>query len=296
MNLAVTVPTLPKVREETYNKFVDVWQPLFEKHGVELITIYDGEKPYVMYKGKKYTQKKIMGKYEGAIVNFNGGVRNLGFAFIAKYLPEVEAIMALDDDTRPIGDTLQDHIDILKQRVPVSWMSTANHYMRGFPYKVRDEAEVVLSHGVWEGVADWDAPTQLVLNGNFPEVTFPKMPVPKGAYFPVCAMNMMFKRKLLPFIYQAPFATHMNPPVGRPDDILAGIVAKREIDKRGWAAVTGYAKVLHERASNVYKNLQLEAKTIELFEDFWRGDEADPYFKIYREKLKLWQEFLSTTI
>jgi reversibly glycosylated polypeptide / UDP-arabinopyranose mutase len=293
MKIAIVIPT---IRPDSFIKFVDTWRPLFDKHEVELVTVFDGPDPVVTHGydfAKTYSVKEIMGKYAGAIVKQNGGVRNLGFAYIAKYLPEVEIIITLDDDTKPIGDPIQDHLNILKSKVPISWMSTASEYMRGFPYKIRDEAEVVLSHGVWENVADWDAPTQLV-KGSHRKVDFPKMPVPKGIYFPMCIMNVGFKRKMLPFMYQAPPAYEMN--IGRTDDIYCGILAKREIDKNGWAAVTGYARIWHERESNVYKNLNLEAKTIELMEGFWQGDESHPYFKIYRDKLNTWQKFIQTTL
>ena len=280
------VVVVPTIRPESMREFEKAWWPLFNKHLITLITVYDGETPTVE---TQLNAKDILGKYAGAITNFNGGVRNLGFAYVAKYLPEVETIITLDDDTRPIGDTIKDHLAVLSRRVPISWMSTASEYMRGFPYKVRDEAEVVLSHGVWEGVADWDAPTQLV-KGAHREVQFPKMPIPKGIYYPHCIMNTAFKRKMLPYMYQAPPALG----VARADDIWCGITAKREIDKRGWAAVTGYARVHHERESNVYKNLQDEAKFIKLNETFWEGDEADEYFKVYKQKLKLWQQFLKS--
>lgn len=280
---------IPTIRPESYKKFVQNWQPLFDKHNVELVTVWDGKHPEVEHAGKRYSVKEIMGKHQKAIINLNGGIRNLGFAYVAKYMPHVQYVITLDDDTRPIGDTIGDHLKVLDSRVPISWMSTASEYMRGFPYKVRDEAEVVLSHGVWEGVADWDAPTQLV-KGSHREVEFPKMPVPKGIYFSMCIMNVMFKRKMLPFMYQAPPAPEMN--IGRTDDIYCGILAKREIDERGWAAVTGYARLYHERESDVYKNLNAEAKTIELMEGFWQGDESHPYFKLYRDKLGIWQDFM----
>lgn len=282
--IAVCVPT---IRPESMKAFMEAWQPLFDKHEVELVIVYDGEVPTV----NNLTAENIMGEYAGAITNFNGGVRNLGFAYVAKYLPDVEVILTLDDDVRPIGDPIQDHLDVLSSYKPISWFSTASEYMRGFPYQIRSEAEVVLSHGVWEGVADWDAPTQLVKGSHRP-VDFPKCPIPKGIYFPMCIMNVGFKRKMLLYMFQAPPAPEMN--IGRTDDIYCGILAKREIDKHGWAAVTGYARVHHERASNVYANLNLEAKTIELMEVFWQGDESHEYFKIYREKLKLWQTFLSS--
>jgi reversibly glycosylated polypeptide/UDP-arabinopyranose mutase len=287
--LAVVVPTV-EGREETFAGFIEAWEPLFALHEVEFVKVTDGENPKITHKDTEMDQTEVMGEYKDCLSNFNGGIRNLGFAYVAKYLPDVEVVMTLDDDTRPVGDTIQDHLDILAKKVPISWMSTASEYMRGFPYWLREEAEVVLSHGVWDNVADWDAPTQLVLGSHRP-VTFPKMPIPKGIYYPMCGMNIAFKRKMLPHMYQAPFWLEQG--LGRLDDILCGIYSKKEIDKQGWAAVTGYARVFHERASNVYKNLRLEAASIELFEEVSQGKEDQEYMqKIYFPKLARWQEFV----
>lgn len=285
-NIAIVVPT---IRPESFAKFLHAWGDLFTKHQVELIAIWDGEKPILEHNGTNYTPKEIMGEYASCLTNFNAGIRNLGFAYVAKYLPNVEYIITLDDDLVPLGDTIKDHVKALQRKVPVSWISTASEYMRGFPYGVRDEAEVVLSHGVWTGVPDLDAPTQLV-KGSHQKVGFYQGPVPKGIYFPVCSMNLAFKRKMIPYIFQAPKIPEMN--IARVDDIWAGILAKRYIDDKGWAAVTGLAAVHHERESNVFKNLQAEAVAMELNESFFKGDERHPYFKIYREKEKTWRDFM----
>lgn len=276
--IAVVIPT---IRPASLKLFKKAWDPLFEKHVVELVVVEDGPTPKV--NGK--TAREIMGKYSSILTNFNGGIRNLGFAYVAKVLPEVETIITLDDDVTPIADTIQDHLRALEMRVPVSWIKTASEYTRGFPYLIRQEAEVVVSHGVWEGVADWDAPTQLVIP-NHP-VTFYIGPIPKGVYYPMCSMNLAFKKKVLPYMFHAPWLMGIH----RFDDIFAGILSKREIDKKGWAVVSGYAVVRHERESNVFKNLINEAPGIELNETFWQGDETHPYFIEYKRRLKLWQEF-----
>jgi hypothetical protein len=281
MKIAVVIPT---IRPNHLKKFKKAWQPLFTKHNCELVVVQDGEKPTV--NGK--TAKEVMGKYASVLTNFNAGIRNLGFAYVAKELKDCEVILTFDDDVTPIGDTIKDHLKVLERRVPVSWISTTSEqYSRGFPYGIRSEAEVVLSHGVWEGSGDWDALSQLVL-GEKRKVDFYKGPIPKGIYYPMCSMNLAFKRKMLPHIFHAPWVYGIN----RFDDIFAGIVSKRQIDKKGWAAVSGYAKVYHEKASDPYKNLINEAPGIVLNETFWQGDEKHPYFKEYKEKLKLWQEFI----
>jgi len=249
--------------------------------------VQDGDTPLLQVDGETESicVETVMGDKYRLLYNHNDGVRNAGFYYVARALPQIEVIITLDDDVAPIGDTIQDHLDALDMYVPVSWMSTASEFMRGFPYGVRDEAEVVLSHGVWNGVRDWDAPTQLV-RGNR-EVNFYRGPIPKGVFYPMCGMNLAFKRKLLPWMYFAP----MGPRVGmdRFADIWCGIESKRVIDDKGWAVVSGYATVLHERASNVWSNLQKEARGLELNERFWQGDVEDPYFDEYRERREQWQ-------
>ena len=286
--LVVIVPT---IRKDYYKHFVGVWEYLFNTHNAVLIPVYDGKTPKVT--DKLITPKRLMGKYADLIYNFNSGVRNLGIAYAYKQYPDADYFMTLDDDVFPLkdhyyqNDPIREHFEALKRREPVSWVSTASSYMRGFPYNVRTEAEIVLSHGVWEGIKDWDAPTQLV-KGN-KDVMFYKGVIPKGVYYPMCSMNLMWKRKATLFMYQAPMNTHG---LNRFEDIWCGITSKREFDKRGWGVVTGYSKVYHSRASNVFANLQREAKGIGLNETFWSGDESDPYFKLYNRQRKRWVEYL----
>lgn len=273
--IAVVIPT---IRQESYKEFIEAWQPLFNKHSVQLVTVVDGDVPTV----NGVHGPQIMGNDYDLIYNFNDGVRNLGFAYIAKFLPEVETIITLDDDLMPIGDPIQEHLISLKMAVPVTWLSTADPYMRGFPYGVRHEAEVVLSHGIWQGIHDWDAPTQLVMGNQ--SARFYKGPIPKGVFYPMCGMNLAFKRKLLPYMYWAP----MTDGIDRFADIWCGIESKKIIDDKGWAVVSGYADVYHERASDVFKNLVKEAKGLGMNEHYGEGD----YFKLYKEKRLRWQKLM----
>lgn len=281
-SIAIVVPT---IRPESYAEFEKAWQPYIEKHNILVVKVEDGDNPTA--NGK--TVDEIMGEYKQLIYNRNDGVRNLGFALIAKEYKEIQYIISLDDDVTPYGDTIASHINILNTHVPISWISTASRYMRGFPYGVRNEAEVVLSHGVWEGVKDWDAPTQLI-KGNL-DVTFYQGPIPKGIYYPHCAMNFAFKRKALPYVYQAP----MNETVGfnRFADIWMGIESKRDFDKLGWAVVSGYASVYHNRASNVFDNMIKEATGLKLNETYWKAEPEDnSYIEFHRAERTAWKEFI----
>ena len=280
-----TALVVPSIRPESLKSFLTAWEPYTNRHKVELVVVKDGKTPEANDK----SVKEIMGKNEDLIYNFNDGVRNLGFAYVAKYLPEVEVIITLDDDVLPINDAIGSHLRVLSGRVATSWMSTGTRYVRGVPYSVRRESEVVLSHGVWYGAYDYDAPSSLVM-GN-PAMEFYRGSIPRGVYFPMCGMNLAFKRKLLPYMYWAPMGFDG---VDRFADIWCGINAKRVIDQNNWAVVTGYARVLHEKASNVFKNLQKEAKGIEMNERYWEGDEGGPYFKVYNKQRTRWEKFISS--
>lgn len=287
--IAVVVPT---IREEKMTEFYQKWYQLFKSHDVQLVTVYDGDEPYVECEDiknctrKTYSIDSIMGEYKDIIYNHTDAVRNLGFAFVAKYL-EANYIFSFDDDVEPIGDTIQDHIDALDRLVPITWLSTTvDSYMRGFPYAIRKEAPVMVSHGVWEGVPDLDAPTQLLQPNMQPE--FYKGPIPLGIFYPHCAMNFAFRGMVLPYIYQAP----MGPRVGldRFGDIWGGIEMKKDLDENRMAVVSGYARVKHTRASNVFTNLVKEAKGLGMNEVDKYG--TDEYFKIFREQRNRWKAFM----
>lgn len=273
--IAVIVPT---IRPDELKQFKEAWFDQFRDHNVTLYVVEDGEKPNV----NGMSVKDVMGKYSDLIYNFNDGVRNLGFA--KAYQDGHDIFISLDDDTRPDGDTIGDHLSVLGQRFSTSWMNTANeYYMRGFPYKARVESECVFSHGVWNGVADFDASTQLVV--GTPQLTYPMMPVPKGVLFPVCVMNVAFKRIVMPYYYQAPMFDDIN----RFADIWSGIEMKKAVDAMGHCAVTGFSSVIHKRASDPMKNLVKEARGVTMNEDYGR----DEYFRLYEKNLKRWREFLN---
>ena len=296
--IAVVVPTVPGSRDAVYQTFLAEWHKQFTTHKVELVTVFDGDEPRVVHNKNSFSVDDVMRlelragqfDYGDLIFNKNDGVRNLGFAYVARFLPDVEVIITLDDDVLPYGYTIADHLHTLARRVPTSWISTASRFMRGFPYGVRDEAQVVVSHGVWHGVKDYDAPTQLV-QGN-PDVTFFEGPIPRGTLAPICGMNLAFHVSVLKHVYFAP----MGPKVGmdRFADIWMGIYLKRALDEAGLAIYSGGAAVEHERASNVFTNLQKEARGLALNETLWQGDESDPYFAMYAEKRARWVQFLQT--
>lgn len=279
-NVAVVVPT---IRPEGYQSFRERWAEQFAKHDIIEVTVWDGEHPVITVDGLP-TEREVVG---GELVaNLCAGVRNLGFLYVAQHLPDIEYIITLDDDMTPNGDTIGDHIATLQKRLPISWFSHSGEaYMRGFPYGIRQEAPVMLSHGVWEKNPDWDAPTQL-LNNNANHTEYYKGAIPKGSYFNFCGMNVGFRREALPYVYYAPVSDFKG--AERFDDIYAGIPMKEDFDRLGWAVATGYAVCVHERASNVFINLEKEAVGIRYNETYWKGEVEHEWFNQFHKKRSEW--------
>lgn len=282
MSIAVVVPS---IRPEQMEKFREAWKELFEKHDVTLITVWDGEKPSleIEYGDTNALIPDILNnegykRYRDLFCRYTDSCRNIGFLHAAK--GPYEYILTLDDDVRPISyiesrndremDPIQSHLDVLSKKVCTSWVNTIDNrrhpekplYPRGFPYNVRDDAPVMLSHGVWYGVPDYDGETQLRLQEAGTLRSHPDYyegPIPHGAYFPLCGMNVMIKREALPYFYFAP----MGPDTGvkglhRFGDIWMGITLKATFDKKGWACYTGGSIINHTRASDALHNMECE--------------------------------------
>lgn len=300
------VAVVPTCRPEQIAKFRAAWAPLFKKHAVTLVTVVDGDVPEVAvdyaedpapYDRTRRAWNAIDANQD-LICRRTDAIRNAGF-FVAAALGATH-VLTLDDDVAPrpnwgpnrnrLDDPIRAHLDVLDKRVPLGWMNTAqgnSPYLRGFPYGIREEAPVMLSHGVWDGVPDFDGEAQLALekcphcNGTGLDAvdiygacegcrgtckqslphTLPYYvgPVPRGVLFPLCGMNVMVRAEALPHLYFAP----MGPGTGveglhRFADIFMGCFLKREFDRLGWAFYTGGATVLHTRASDARKNVEQE--------------------------------------
>ena len=298
MKIAVVVPT---IRPESWKLFFEAWGMLFAKHRVVLIKVDDsGLSPSVLVEnysdGGRYKIDKVL-DMNPWLFNKTDGCRNAGF--LEAYKCKADIIISLDDDVYPVGDPIQDHINALSMSVSPNWISTAQDWrVRGIPV-FGEKWPVMLSHGVWAGVPDFDAPTQL-LNPNVENIAFNRTNVPEGVLFPMCIMNVAFRRELLPWMYQSPMGQRLSEfslPVGdRFADIWSGVVAKLVCDQKQWGVVTGYSTILHSRASNVFANLRKESVFLEANETFaqeWQNpDTTDDYILLYRRMLSAWQKDL----
>ena len=71
---------------------------------------------------------------------------------------------------------------------------------RGIPFYNKGNIKIVMNHGLWTKVIDFDAPTQL---SNYEEMEYPFISqiVPNGQFFPMCGMNVMIRREVIPSFY-----------------------------------------------------------------------------------------------
>lgn len=196
--------------------------------------------------------------------------RNHGFLEAVRRGADV--VVTLDDDCLPGPDGpaafLQGHRRNLY--VPLAWTSTVPGLrVRGLPYgPAMSEQFVALSMGLWRGNPDQDAICQL----HEPLVDFVPPPGTRlmnpNQLFPLCGMNLAFRRELLPAMYFPLMGEGSH--YARFDDIWCGLVAETICAARGWGMVVGEPHVQHTRASNPFRNLVKEAPGVVVHEQLWR--------------------------
>ncbi|HTR88684.1 MAG TPA: hypothetical protein VMG62_01075, partial [Solirubrobacteraceae bacterium] len=187
---------------------------------------------------------------------------------------EPDMIVALDDDTRPDPahpGFLERHWSRLQSACEHAWVSSLDAASpRGMPYFADERrAPVMLNHGLWSGVPDFDAATQLVASRVQIPAGWSDRTIPRGSYFPMCSMNVAWRPEFTPAMY----FLLMGPdyPFDRFGDIWGGVLAKRVADHLGLAVNSGSPAVLHERASDVFSNLAKEARGLAANERFWQA-------------------------
>jgi hypothetical protein len=195
-------------------------------------------------------------------------VRDYGF-WLAGQDESVDIVVSLDDDVLPLtSDLIGAHWAMLEAHHPARWQETAPFATRGLPYAVRDGVQTVMNHGLWSGMPDLAAFSQLQQpDANWePNLgDMPSLPVAPGCYFTCCSMNLAIRREYVRYFWMPVLPDGYK----RWDDIWAGIVFKRLADLYGWGVTTGRPIVRHERASNVVANLRQEMLGYGINERLW---------------------------
>lgn len=211
-----------------------------------------------------------------------GAIRSYGFL-----KAEGDVIVSLDDDCLPVRD--QRFLDLHEQAlssVPQfgAWVSTLDGIKpRGLPFReLRREWPCAISHGLWLGVPDFDAVTQLSWTGRVSDKSsLPEQTIPPGQFFPMCSMNLAFRQEFKPAMY----FLLMGPswPYSRFDDIWCGLFAKKIADHLGYSVHSGLPYVQHSRASDVFKNLEQELSGYSVNEWLWK----------HVDKMRLTEDYVS---
>lgn len=278
MNTAVVIPTIRTL------SFLQEWKSQFKD--VSLLIIEDHPRQEIKTPKKigrtthHYTWKEIhqdFGKDEWIFSRQNAGIRSYGFW--KAYKLGFDSIITIDDDCYPVENFfVQKHIQHLAGKVPNRWVNTFPHpsyiYTRGIPYNVRNQSNIGISHGLWSNKIDLDGQTQLK-SGEINIHPYPEMVqiIPRGAYFPLCSMNLAFRKELTPILY---FPLMGKDPAGRAwgydrfDDIWAGLFAKKIMDHLGYGVVSGSPFVEHRKASDPYINAEKEKAGILTNEVIWK--------------------------
>lgn len=273
MKAVVVVPT---AREASLSGFLEAWRA--ELSEATILVVEDGPERSFRARGANVEHlawpdiDEQLADAAWIIPRGSGCVRSFGIWLAHRMRPDM--IVALDDDTRPDPahpGFLDAHWSRLQGASDPAWVSSLHSsHPRGMPYFATDrEAPAVLNHGLWSGVPDFDAATQLVaarveISGAWGDKT-----IARGSYFPMCSMNIAWRPQLTPAMY----FLLMGPeyPFDRFGDIWAGVLVKRIADHLGLAVNSGSPGILHERASNVFTNLAKESRGLAANEMFWRA-------------------------
>lgn len=320
----------PTIRENSIKRFINEWEDYLLKYNVDLFIVEDNPEITFEIKSNKSVKifhycwqdfKKELGNNSWIIPRRDSSVKSFGF-YLA-YKSGADLIVVLDDDCYPINNYLSfnnyDYFSIIKERFSMKeidleemlWQATVlNMKVRGFPYKNLKKKKkyinlnLILNHGLWANVPDLDAPHQLLnRTSKFDDYFIDQLILP-GKYFPMCGMNLAFKREAVPALYfllmgQDEFGNKYK--YARFDDIWAGIFFKKISDHLGFNILSGHPVVWHDRASDPFKNLQKEAYSIETNEKLWEvvdeieltKDNFKDCYKELAEKLPLSDDYFT---
>jgi len=183
-----------------------------------------------------------------------------------------EVVVILDDDCFPTQWTLEQHARLhmeclAPQAVESMFVAVTDPPSRGTPYFDRSVTmPVAASMGFWKGIGDYDAARQLA-HREAPMVY--DYQTIHGRYFPLCGMNVAFR----PAEWD-PWWRFVDVP--RFDDIWSGWMWQREAYDRGCCFNLNGPEIRHVRQSNPWRNLQVEARHLEVNETLWKQIAVHP--------------------
>jgi hypothetical protein len=286
MPITIVVPT---IREESLARFLELWRSEFYEHRVIIVE----DNPEATFRTPEWVEHyswkdvdRVLGQDSWIIPRRTDCVRSFGY-YLA-YLKPTEFVVTLDDDCYPEATYEGGYLSEMRLALETQWADDRWYntlgpdpvYPRGYPYDIRERLQsTAIHHGMWSNVPDLDARTQ----SRLPDYRTPPFRsiarVPTGRYFPMCGMNLAFRREVIPLMYFMLMGKdrYERPwPVDRFGDIWSGLMAKRVLDHLGWAVSSGAPSVHHSRASNVETNLLKETPAYPFNEQLWRAVSSTP--------------------
>lgn len=263
-----TALVVPSNRRDNINTFIGNW---LQKETFDFWIIVEDNHEKTFNLDNRFIHvswKEIiqdLGDKSWIISKEDSAIRSYGF--LLAYRLGADYIFSLDDDCFPEEDEyfIENHISNLTQTT--RWIPSAGFRTRGLPYKNLGKAEnVVLSMGFWKGIPDLDS-IQMLNNYYTPEDFPPTRVMPYGQYFPICGMNLCFKKEIVPLAYFPLMGKES--PFKRFDDIWFGIICKKICDHLGLLIICGNPYINHTKSSNVFDNLVKESPGIKMNENFW---------------------------
>lgn len=262
--------------ENLFHEFIYKWEKEFLSHNVIVYLNEDHEhKEFKLPKSKVQINhfsyedhKKDLGKNSWIISRKTSAGKSYGF--LKAYDDNADIIISFDHDCFPDQPhSIKKHLDALEKKVTLRWVPSINVPTRGYPYRIRAKSPVVLNHGVWSHIPDFDGPQML----QFPDLRFPPVThdfsvIPFHNYFPLCGMNFAFVRNITVLNY----FLLMGPdwPFDRFDDIWAGIFIKKIIDHFNLAITSGVPSIHHEKGTDPFVAVKKEANGLEVNEWLWQ--------------------------
>jgi reversibly glycosylated polypeptide/UDP-arabinopyranose mutase len=261
---------VPSIREFNVLEFLNSWDNI----DLELFVVEDNPtKQFRLLNENNHFSwteiQKILGDDAWIISRRDSAIRSFGF--LMAYRSGAEYIYTLDDDclpTNPVDYFIKEHQDALHGNS--RWTESYHgKRTRGIPYRNKGHLKnVVLNMGLWEGHPDLDSVQTLNGDADTWEHESHKTKImPAGQYFPMCGMNLCFKRELTPLMYFPLMGEGYD--YRRFDDIWCGIIMKKVCDHLGLLVTCGPPYIIHNKASDPFVNLVKEAPGIAANERFW---------------------------
>lgn len=272
---------VPTIREDAALRFLREWLPLWEAERASEVRVYMhhdaaqcGLTSHTSTVPCTFTSQAdlpaTLGDAEWIIPRGSGACRS--FPMYLAWKDGCDFVVTMDDDCYPDGDSgatfLADHVAAFSQD---RWFRTiGGDDPRGVPYTRLGSLPVMVNHGLWTDVPDLDGATTLVRRREPRNVCLPAghTVIPPGMAFPLCAMNVCYRREAIPIAYN--LLMGMTPHgFDRFDDIWSGLFLKRILDHAGMYVTSGSPMVRHTKASNPFANLRKEAGALEVHEHLW---------------------------